>query len=54
LWALQGVAPLGSLVVGWWVQQWGLSASMLASTIFLLVVYAAIHFSNPNLRAADG
>ncbi|MBI5295253.1 MAG: MFS transporter [Chloroflexi bacterium] len=54
LWALQGVAPFGSILVGWWVQRWGLSISMLVSGMLLLVIYAAIHLGNPDLRAAEG
>jgi hypothetical protein len=23
LWAIQGVAPFGSLLIGWWAQTWG-------------------------------
>lgn len=54
LWALQGVAPLGSLVIGWWMQQWGFSASVLSSAVFLLVMYTGIHIANPDLRAQKG
>ena len=54
LWALQGVAPLGSLLVGWGAQSWGLSATMLASGLFLLVTFALIHLSNPSLRVSEG
>jgi MFS family permease len=54
LWALQGVAPLGSLLVGWGAQSWGLAATMLASGLFLLATFALIHLFNPSLRVAEG
>lgn len=54
LWALQGVAPMGSVLVGWWAQEWGLAASMLACGIFLFAAFLIIHLFNSNLRAAEG
>jgi MFS family permease len=54
LWALQGVAPFGSLLVGWMVQSWQLPVTMLACGILLLVLFAAIHLGNPDLRLAEG
>ena len=54
LWALQGVAPLGSLLVGWSAQVWSLPVSMLACGLFLLAAFALIHLFNPGLRAAEG
>lgn len=54
LWALQGVAPLGSLLVGWSAQVWSLPVSMLACGLFLLAAFSLIHLFNPGLRAAEG
>lgn len=54
LWALQGVAPAGSVLVGWGAQGLGLEVSMLACGVFLLVVFFAIHLFNPSLRHAEG
>ena len=54
LWALQGVAPLGSLLVGWSAQVWSLPVSMLACGLFLLAAFVLIHLFNPGLRAAEG
>jgi MFS family permease len=54
LWALQGVSPLGSLLIGWGAQAWGLSTSMFFCGLFLLTAFALIHLLNPRLRAAEG
>ncbi len=50
LWGLQGVAPFGSLLVGWIVQQWGLSAAVLISGGLCLGSTLIIHFFTPALR----
>ncbi|MEK7310658.1 MAG: MFS transporter, partial [Chloroflexota bacterium] len=50
LWGLQGVAPFGSLLVGWIVQQWGApTAALLGGSVFLLSTLA-IHLLTPSLR----
>ncbi len=54
LWAFQGVAPFGSLLVGWMVQVWKLPATMLACSLLLLLSFLSIHLQNPNLRVSEG
>ena len=50
LWGLQGIAPFGSLMVGWMAQGWGvLSTALLCGSICLIVI-GAIHFMFPELR----
>ncbi len=50
LWALQGVAPFGSLLVGWMAQSWGLSQTALVCGIACLIAIGGIHLINPQLR----
>jgi MFS family permease len=50
LWALQGVAPFGSLLTGWMVQNWALPVTMLACGGLLMVSFLFIQLRNPNLR----
>ena len=50
LWAIQGVAPFGSLLVGWWAQTWGVPHTMLANGVLMLVILSRMHYSKPNLR----
>ena len=50
LWGLQGIAPFGSLLVGWMVQQWGLSTVVLMSGSICLGSTVFIHFTTPALR----
>lgn len=52
LWALQGVAPIGSLLVGASAQSWGVQVSMLASAVFMLVSIGGLHLANPQVRRA--
>ncbi len=54
LWAFQGVAPFGSLLVGWMVQVWKLPVTMLACSLLLLLSFLAIHLRNPNIRLSEG
>jgi hypothetical protein len=54
LWALQGVAPFGSLLVGWIVQEWGLPVTMLACGGLLLLSFLLIHIRNPEIRLPLG
>jgi MFS family permease len=47
LWAVQGVAPFGSLLIGWMTQQWNLpTTAIVCGTISLLVV-GWIHLFRP-------
>ncbi len=50
LWALQGVAPFGSLFIGWMALQWGISTTALVCGLVCLISAGAIHISNPSLR----
>jgi MFS family permease len=50
LWAIQGVAPFGSLLTGWWAQTWGVQRTLLACGIIILAIQTGMHFSNPDLR----
>jgi MFS family permease len=50
LWALQGVAPFGSLFIGWMAQQWGISIAALVCGLICLVCAGAVNISNPSLR----
>jgi hypothetical protein len=54
LWALQGVAPFGSLLIGWMVQSWGLPVTMLISGGILLFSFLLIHIKNPHVRLSQG
>jgi len=50
LWALQGVAPLGSLLVGWMAQSWGVGSTALVTGATCLVVIGGLHLLKPALR----
>lgn len=52
LWALQGVAPFGSLFVGWMAQNWGVPLAALVCGLICLVVIAGIHLWNPEIRTS--
>ncbi len=54
LWALQGVAPFGSLLVGWMAQSWGLSQTALVCGAACLIAIGGIHLINPQLRKQTG
>ncbi len=54
LWALQGIAPLGSLLIGWMVQVWNIPITALASSGFLLVVFTLMHMRYPGVRESVG
>lgn len=47
LWALQGVAPLGSLLIGWMTQRWNLSITALACGLVSLVIVGGIQLLRP-------
>lgn len=53
LWAIRGVAPFGSLLIGWMAQKWGIPNTLLACGFVCLVVLSAIHLNNPNIRKAQ-
>jgi MFS family permease len=53
-WALQGVAPFGSLAIGALAQARGISATaVICGSICLLAVFV-VHFSNPTIRKMQG
>ncbi len=52
LWALQGVAPFGSLLIGVSAQEWGVSSSMLLGALVMLVSIVWLHLANPQVRHA--
>jgi MFS family permease len=49
LWGIGGVAPFGSLLVGWMAQSWGVPLSALVCGLVCLVVMGAIHLMNPDI-----
>ncbi len=50
LWGLQGIAPFGSLVVGWMAQNWGVPSAALACGVICLVIIGGIHLTNPGIK----
>ena len=53
LWAIQGVAPFGSLLIGWWAQTWGVPRTLLVCGIIILVILSGMHFSTPDIRNSE-
>jgi hypothetical protein len=53
LWALQGVAPFGSLLIGWLAQNWGVSSAALTAGLVSLVSIGVLHVVNPGVRRAQ-
>jgi MFS family permease len=49
LWALQGVAPFGSLLIGWIAQRWGVSLAALVGGVISLVSIGGLHMLNPGV-----
>ena len=50
LWGLQGIAPFGSLLVGWLAQNWGVPFAALICGLICLVVIGGIHLTNPEIK----
>lgn len=50
LWVTQGIAPFGSLFLGWLAQQKGAPFSVMVSGAACLVGYAVFHISKPSIR----
>lgn len=50
LWGLQGVAPFGSLSIGWMSQHWGLPFALLICGLFCLVFIGSVHVRHPEIR----
>jgi MFS family permease len=53
LWGLQGVAPFGSLLIGWLAQNWGVPAAALIGGSVSLVSIGGLHLLNPLVRQAE-
>lgn len=53
LWALQGVAPFGSLLIGWLAQNWGVPVAALIGGFISLVTITGLHLINPLVRRAQ-
>jgi MFS family permease len=53
LWALQGVAPFGSLLIGWLAQNWGVPLAALTGGLVSLVFIGALHLVSPSVRRAQ-
>ncbi len=54
LWALQGIAPFGSLLIGWMTQQFGLSTTTLVGGLVTLAVIGGIQLLRPVVRQPAG
>jgi len=54
LWALQGVAPFGSLLIGWMTQEFGLSTTTLICGLTSLTVIGGIQLFRPVVRQGSG
>lgn len=53
LWGLQGVAPFGSLLIGWLAQNWGVPAAALIGGLISLITVGSLHLMNPLVRQAQ-
>lgn len=50
LWGLQGVAPFGSLAIGWMAQNWGVPVALLVCGLACLAFIGSIHARHPEIR----
>ena len=53
LWALQGAAPLGSLLIGWMAQSVSVPTTALICGMTCALAISAIHLRNPSIRRAE-
>jgi MFS family permease len=53
LWALQGVAPFGSLLIGWLAQNWGVPLAALLAGVVSLISIGSLHLISPSVRRAQ-
>jgi hypothetical protein len=53
LWVLQGVAPFGSLLIGWMAQNWGVPFAALIGGLISLVSIGGLHLISPSVRRAQ-
>jgi len=54
LWALQGVAPVGSLLVGWMTQEISLPATSITCGLISLIIIGGIQVLQPKVRQSAG
>jgi MFS family permease len=54
LWALQGIAPFGSLFVGWMTEEFGLPSTTILCGIICLLVIGSIQLFQPKIRNSEG
>lgn len=54
LWAMQGVAPFGSLFTGWLAQTFGAPTAVLTGGCIVLAAYTSFHVLRPSIRQATG
>jgi hypothetical protein len=54
LWALQGIAPFGSLLVGWMTQELSLSTTALICGLISLTIIGGIQVFQPKIRQTVG
>ncbi|MBC7875834.1 MAG: MFS transporter [Anaerolineales bacterium] len=54
LWALQGITPFGSLLIGWMTQKFSLSTTALFCGLVSLIIIGGIQAFRPNVRLGDG
>ncbi|MBL0344706.1 MAG: MFS transporter [Anaerolineales bacterium] len=54
LWALQGIAPFGSLLVGWMTQEFGLTTTTLLCGLISLGILCGIQVFRPDIRGTTG
>lgn len=52
LWAVQGVAPFGSLLIGGIAQRWDVPMAALTGGLVSLTIIGALHLANPGVRRA--
>lgn len=54
LWALQGIAPFGSLFVGWMTEEFGLPTTTILCGMVCLIVIGSIQLFQPKIRSSEG
>jgi uncharacterized membrane protein AbrB (regulator of aidB expression) len=50
---VQGVAPFGSLLIGWMAQVWGVPLAALFGGLVSLVTIGGLHLASPGVRRAQ-
>jgi len=53
LWAIQGVAPFGSLLIGWLAQNWGVPLAALTGGLVSLISIGSLHLIHSGVRHAQ-